>query len=71
MDLTQESTFADLPLGTRGGTTFPYTFPLDATYEIQLRLYRDRNEHVEGLDVGKRRRLGASAQLELTLMANA
>ena len=27
-----------------------YTFPLDAEYEIQLRLARDRNEHVEGLD---------------------
>jgi len=26
-----------------------YTFPLDATYEFQLRLQRDRNEHVEGL----------------------
>ena len=26
-----------------------YTFPLDAEYEIQLRLQRDRNEHVEGL----------------------
>ena len=26
-----------------------YTFPLDAEYEIQFRLARDRNEHVEGL----------------------
>ena len=48
-DLTQEEHFDDLPLGTRGGTVLPYTFPLDAEYEIQLRLARDRNEHVEGL----------------------
>ena len=26
-----------------------YTFPLDGEYEIQIRLARDRNEHVEGL----------------------
>ena len=49
VDLTQEQHLPDLPLGTRGGTTFRYTFPVDATYEIQVRLYRDRNEHVEGL----------------------
>ena len=48
-DLTQEEHFNKLPLGTRGGTTMRYYFPLDAVYEIQLRLARDRNEHVEGL----------------------
>ena len=48
-DLTQEEHFDELPLGTRGGTVVRYTFPLDATYEFQLRLQRDRNEHVEGL----------------------
>ncbi len=48
-DLTQEEHFEDLPLGTRGGTIVKYTFPLDAEYEIQIRLQRDRNEHVEGL----------------------
>ena len=48
-DLTQETHFDGLPFGTRGGTVVPYTFPLDAEYEIQLRLARDRNEHVEGL----------------------
>ena len=26
-----------------------YTFPQDGEYEIQVRLARDRNEHVEGL----------------------
>ena len=48
-DLTQEEHFDDLPLGTRGGTAVRYTFPLDAKYDIQIRLARDRNEHVEGL----------------------
>ncbi len=48
-DLTQEDHFEDLPLGTRGGAVVQHTFPVDAEYEIQLRLQRDRNEHVEGL----------------------
>jgi mono/diheme cytochrome c family protein len=48
-DLTQERHFEGLPIGTRGGMLLHYTFPLDATYEINVRLTRDRNEHVEGL----------------------
>ncbi len=48
-DLTQEDHLEGLPLGTHGGTVFRYTFPVDAEYEIQVRLARDRNEHVEGL----------------------
>ena len=48
-DLTQEEHFDGLPVGTRGGALVPYTFPVDGEYEIQLRLARDRNEHVEGL----------------------
>lgn len=48
-DLTQEEHFDELPFGTRGGTVVHYNFPLNAEYEIQLRLARDRNEHVEGL----------------------
>jgi hypothetical protein len=48
-DLTQEERFDELPFGTRGGAATRHTFPLDAQYEIQLRLARDRNEHVEGL----------------------
>jgi hypothetical protein len=48
-DLTQEEHFDELPLGTRGGLVTHYTFPVDAEYDIQLRLARDRNEHVEGL----------------------
>ena len=48
-DRTQERHVEGLPLGTRGGTTVPYTFPLDGDYEIQVRLSRNRNENVEGL----------------------
>jgi mono/diheme cytochrome c family protein len=48
-DLTQEGHLEGLPIGTRGGTVLPYTFPLDGEYEIQIRLTRDRDEHVEGL----------------------
>ncbi|HVW86713.1 MAG TPA: DUF1592 domain-containing protein [Bryobacteraceae bacterium] len=48
-DLTQEEHFDELPFGTRGGTVVHYTFPVDAEYDFQLRLQRDRNEHVEGL----------------------
>ncbi len=48
-DLTQEKHFEELPFGTRGGAAVNYTFPLDAEYEIRLRLTRDRDEHVEGL----------------------
>jgi hypothetical protein len=48
-DLTQEEHVEGLPIGTRGGALIPYTFPQDGEYEIQLRLTRDRNEHVEGM----------------------
>src|SRR6185369_16667668 len=48
-DLTQEEHFNQLPLGTRGGLSLRYMFPVDAEYEMQVRLTRDRNEHVEGL----------------------
>jgi hypothetical protein len=48
-DLTQEDHVDGLPLGTRGGTRIRHLFPLDGTYEFQLRLSRDRNENVEGL----------------------
>jgi hypothetical protein len=48
-DLTQEERVEGLPLGTRGGALVSYTFPQDGVYEIQVRLMRDRDEHVEGL----------------------
>ena len=48
-DLTQEEHVEGLPIGTRGGAVVHYTFPLEGEYEIQVRLTRDRDEHVEGL----------------------
>ncbi len=48
-DITQEDRVEGLPIGTRGGGLISYTFPQDGEYEIQIRLARDRNEHVEGL----------------------
>ena len=48
-DVTQEGHVEGLPIGTRGGALFPYVFPQDGSYEIQVRLARDRNEQVEGL----------------------
>ena len=49
-DLTQEQQFEDQPLGTHGGMIMKYTFPQNADYDITVRLQRDRNEHVEGID---------------------
>jgi hypothetical protein len=48
-DLTQEEQVEGLPVGTRGGAAFATVFPQDGQYQIQVRLTRDRNEHVEGL----------------------
>jgi hypothetical protein len=48
-DLTEEQPFEGFPLGTRGGAKVSYTFPVDADYELNVRLTRDRNEHIEGL----------------------
>ncbi|HEY3841048.1 MAG TPA: DUF1592 domain-containing protein [Bryobacteraceae bacterium] len=48
-DLTQEEHFDPLPFGTRGGMVYHYTFPVNAEYQIQIRLQRDRNEYIEGL----------------------
>ena len=49
-DLTQEGHLEGLPIGTRGGALVPHTFPIDGQYEITIRLARDRNEHIEGLN---------------------
>ena len=50
-DVTQEWHVDGLPIGTRGGMAFQHTFPLDAEYEIRIRLARDRDEQIEGLRV--------------------
>jgi mono/diheme cytochrome c family protein len=35
-DLSQDESFDSLPLGTRGGTSIAYQFPLDADYSIKV-----------------------------------
>jgi len=49
-DRTQDNHVEGLPLGTRGGTVFEHHFPTVGEYEIQVRLTRDRDEHLEGLN---------------------
>ncbi len=49
-DLTQEGHVPGLPIGTRGGVVVPHTFPVTGEYEVRVRLARDRNEDIEGLD---------------------
>ena len=48
-DLTQEDHIDGLPIGTRGGTAFPYTFSRDGEYDIQIRLARNRTGNIGGL----------------------
>ncbi|HBE69897.1 MAG TPA: hypothetical protein DDW52_17255 [Planctomycetaceae bacterium] len=48
-DVTQKARLPGMPLGTRGGLIVDYTFPRTGKYRVELRLARDRNEHVEGM----------------------
>ncbi|MEY4484682.1 MAG: hypothetical protein RL693_2134 [Verrucomicrobiota bacterium] len=48
-DITQEYHVPGLPLGTRGGVLIPHLFSQEGDYEVQVRLQRDRNEQVEGI----------------------
>ncbi|HET9467550.1 MAG TPA: DUF1592 domain-containing protein [Vicinamibacterales bacterium] len=49
-DLTQEDHFDGQPFGTRAGASVRHTFPADGDYHFELRLTRDRNELIEGLN---------------------
>lgn len=49
-DRTQETHVPGLPFGTRGGVTFEHQFPQSGEYEISVKLTRDRDEKVEGLN---------------------
>ena len=48
-DLTQEDHIPGLPIGTRGGATFPYTFSQDGEYDFKVRLARNRVNDIGGL----------------------
>ncbi|MED5412457.1 MAG: DUF1592 domain-containing protein [Pseudomonadota bacterium] len=48
-DLTQEDHIPGLPIGTRGGATFHYTFSQDGEYDFKVRLARNRVNDIGGL----------------------
>ncbi len=48
-DLTQQNHVPGLPLGTRGGVVFDHHFPRTGSYEVSVRLMRDRDENIEGI----------------------
>lgn len=55
LDLTQEQHQEGLPFGTRGGGAFQYNFPQEGDYDFQLRLTRDRDGRVEGIQSREQR----------------
>jgi hypothetical protein len=48
-DVTQEGHVSGLPIGTRGGVLFPYTFAQNGEYDIQIYLARGYAGDVDGL----------------------
>src|SRR5262245_61139693 len=48
-DVTQEEHVEGLPIGTRGGLLFPYTFAQNGAYDIQIYLARGYSGDVDGL----------------------
>jgi hypothetical protein len=48
-DVTQEGDVSGLPVGTRGGVLFPYTFAQNGEYDIQIYLARGYSGDVDGL----------------------
>jgi len=49
-DLSQDQHIEGLPLGTIGGTSVRYTFPLDGDYVFQVKLYRTNLNITRGLE---------------------
>jgi hypothetical protein len=49
-DDSQEDQVDSLPLGTRGGLSFPHTFPQDAEYEFSVFLLRNIVGYMTGLE---------------------
>jgi hypothetical protein len=49
-DLSQDQHIDGLPLGTVGGTLIRHTFPLDATYVIQVKLFRTNLNAIRGME---------------------
>jgi hypothetical protein len=49
-DLSQDQHIDGLPLGTVGGTLIRHVFPLDATYVIQVKLFRTNLNAIRGIE---------------------
>jgi hypothetical protein len=49
-DLSQDQHIEGLPLGTVGGTSVRYMFPLDGDYVLQVKLYRTNLNIMRGLE---------------------
>jgi hypothetical protein len=49
-DLSQDVHLEGLPLGTVGGLRAAHSFPVDAEYEIQIKLYRTNLNAIRGLE---------------------
>src|SRR5262249_4622953 len=49
-DLSQDKHIEGLPLGTVGGLLVYYTFPLDGEYTFQVRLFRNNQNAMWGLE---------------------
>ena len=49
-DRSQEHHVPGLPFGSRGGTRFTHRFPRSGIYQFEMKLTRDRDEKVEGLN---------------------
>ena len=62
LDLTQNEQLDGLPFGTRGGTSFRYTFPLTGEYAFQIRLARNRDEILMGLTEPQQLELAVDGQ---------
>ena len=62
-DLSQDVGFEGLPLGTRGGVSIPYQFPLDAEYTVQRRAAR-RRSRCSPAGSRDRRRAGSRVRTE-------
>ena len=50
-DLSQDQHIEGLPLGTIGGTSVRYNFPLDGEYTLEAKLYRTNLNIMRGLEV--------------------
>ena len=68
-DLSQDQHVNGLPLGTIGGTSVRYNFPLDGEYSFQAKLYRTNLNIMRGLEVGSSRVDLQACKLEYSIVS--